>query len=100
MLDPKNLRTCRLVVTNLLGECIGDLSSTKIPALITHPSNHPSETFHPSCPKYSPWPLRQRERNDQGYDFLLPLLFAVRLSGYSGNRSGKFACTRKKDGVV
>jgi hypothetical protein len=32
--------------------------------------------------------------------FLLLLLLAVRLSGYSGDRSGKFSRTRKKDRVV
>jgi hypothetical protein len=45
-------------------------------------------------------PQAERAPKAKKYVFLLPLLLAVRLSGYSGDRSGKFARTRKKDGVV
>jgi hypothetical protein len=34
------------------------------------------------------------------YVFLLGLLLAVRFYGYSGDHSGNFARSRKKDGVV
>jgi hypothetical protein len=39
-------------------------------------------------------------RGQRKYVFLLPLLLAVLLSGYSGDRSGNFARARKKDGVI